>query len=72
MGGMNRTIPWTVLMAALFFSGCRTSHQVDMTHDVKPIHITLDINLKVDRELDKFFEDIDEAAQQQNKKKGGR
>lgn len=24
-------------------------------HEVEPIHITLDVNLKVDRELDEFF-----------------
>lgn len=30
------------------------------THEIKPIHITMDINLKVDRSLDDFFQDIDE------------
>ncbi len=55
---------WTggMLVTVLLLGGCRTSHQVDMTHDVKPIHITLDVNLRVDRELDNFFDDIDEAA----------
>jgi hypothetical protein len=27
--------------------------------EVKPIHITIDVNVKVDRALDDFFEDID-------------
>jgi len=27
--------------------------------EVKPIHITVDVNLKVDRELEDFFGDID-------------
>ena len=31
------------------------------THEIKPIHITMDINLKVDRALDDFFSDVDEA-----------
>lgn len=31
------------------------------THEIKPIHITMDINLKVDRALDDFFGDIDKA-----------
>ena len=31
------------------------------THKIKPIHITMDINLKVDRALDDFFGDIDSA-----------
>lgn len=51
-----------VAIAVLVVAGCRTSHQVDMTHEIKPIHITLDINLKVDQELDNFFGDIDQAA----------
>lgn len=30
--------------------------------EVKPIHITIDINIKVDRALDNFFGDLDAAA----------
>lgn len=51
-----------VTLAVLVVAGCSTRHQVDMTHEIKPIHITLDINLKVDQELDNFFGDIDQAA----------
>ena len=29
--------------------------------EVKPIHITVDINVKVDRALEDFFGDLDEA-----------
>ena len=29
--------------------------------EVKPIHITVDVNLRVQRELDDFFGDIDAA-----------
>ena len=50
-----------VPVLAVLAAGCRTQHQVEMTHDVKPIHITIDVNVKVDRALDDFFEDIDEA-----------
>jgi hypothetical protein len=43
-------------------AGC-TQHKVDTTHkvelEVKPMHITIDVNLKVDKELDDFFGDID-------------
>ncbi len=49
-------------------SGC-TRHVIESTHqvnvapvEVKPIHITIDINIKVDRELEDFFSDIDQAA----------
>jgi hypothetical protein len=31
---------------------------------VKPIHITIDVNVKVDRALDSFFDDIDETESQ--------
>jgi len=58
---MKKQMLWAVLVL-LSAAGCRTQHQVDMTHEVKPIHIMLDINLKVDRELDDFFGDIDQAA----------
>ena len=48
----------------LFASGCYTSHKVDTTHkvelEVKPMHITIDVNLKVDKQLDDFFGDIDQ------------
>jgi hypothetical protein len=30
--------------------------------EVKPIHITIDVNIKVDRALDNFFGDLDAAA----------
>ncbi len=43
-------------LAALVLTGC-----IRTTHEIKPIHITLDINLKVDRALDDFFGDIDQA-----------
>lgn len=39
--------------------GC-TRHQVEIKPvEIKPIHITIDINVKVDRALDDFFGDID-------------
>ncbi len=43
-------------------AGCQTSHQVEVKPiEVKPIHITIDVNVKVDRALDNFFSDIDAA-----------
>ncbi|MFT5697605.1 MAG: hypothetical protein ACI8ZB_000453 [Desulforhopalus sp.] len=48
-------------VALLIFSGC-TKHEVDIGPvEIKPIHITIDINVKVDRALDDFFGDLDEA-----------
>lgn len=41
-----------------------TKHEVDVKPvEIKPIHITIDVNVKVDKALDDFFGDIDEAAQ---------
>ena len=43
--------------------GCSTSHRVEVAPvEVKPIHITIDVNVKVDKELDDFFSDIDKAG----------
>lgn len=44
--------------------GC-FSHKVEMAPvEIKPIHITIDVNVKVDRALDNFFGDIDAAKNQ--------
>jgi len=49
---------WCVL---LITAGC-TRHEVDVKPvEIKPIHITIDINVKVDRALDNFFGDLDKA-----------
>ena len=47
------------VLLLLLFQGC-TQHKVEVAPvEVKPIHITIDVNVKVDRALDDFFEDID-------------
>ncbi|HSO18872.1 MAG TPA: hypothetical protein VLT88_05415 [Desulfosarcina sp.] len=46
-------------------SACATRHEVAVAPvEIKPIHITIDVNVKVDRALDDFFGDIDETAQE--------
>ena len=45
------------LFALALVAGCSTSHKIEVAptqHEVeiKPIHITLDINLKIDKEID--------------------
>ena len=37
------------------FSGCLS---LKTEHEIKPIHITMDINLKIDRQLDNYLDDI--------------
>jgi len=36
--------------------------------EVKPIHITIDVNVRVQKDLEDFFGDIDKAEQQLNRK----
>lgn len=61
-----------VVLGVVLLFGCSTRHQIETKSEVaiapvevKPIHITIDINIKVDRALDDFFGDIDKAAAQQ-------
>ena len=50
--------------SVLTAAGC-FSHKVEMAPvEIKPIHITIDVNVKVDRALDDFFGDIDDAENQ--------
>ena len=55
-----------ILLGALFVltqAGC-TRHKVEVAPvEVKPIHITIDVNVKVDRALDDFFGDLDTAEE---------
>jgi len=50
---MKTTTLTLALFAAVMAGGCIS---VKTESEIKPIHITMDVNLKVDRELDKAFE----------------
>ena len=53
-----------ILLGAIFvlIAVSCTQHKVEVAPvEVKPIHITIDVNVKVDRALDDFFGDIDAA-----------
>jgi hypothetical protein len=43
-------------------AGCITHNVESKPIEIKPIHITMDINLRVQRELDEFFDFEDKAA----------
>ena len=47
-----------MMSCLLLLSGCYTEHKVVL--EVKPMHITIDVNVKVDKALDDFFGDLDE------------
>ena len=59
-----------LLLAALLLvvlQGC-TQHKVEVAPvEIKPIHITIDVNVKVDKALDDFFGDVDNAEQKIDK-----
>jgi hypothetical protein len=41
-----------------------TQHRVEVAPvEVKPIHITIDVNVKVDREIDDYFGDLFEQEE---------
>ncbi|MFO7748820.1 MAG: YnbE family lipoprotein [Desulfobacteraceae bacterium] len=61
----RRTIFVSAVFVFLMAMGCSTSHEVEVKPvEVKPIHITIDVNVKVDRALDSFFDDIDQAEEE--------
>jgi len=54
----------------LLQSACSTRHEVQMAPvEVKPIHITIDVNVRVQKDLEDFFGDIDKADQNLNPSK---
>jgi hypothetical protein len=53
-----RTLP--ILVVALASAGC--VHVKTDPIEVKPIHITVDVNVKVDKALDDFFGDLDQKS----------
>ena len=57
-----------LFFAAFIFTGCQTQHEVAVKPvEIKPIHITIDVNIRVEKALDDFFDDL-EAAEDKIKK----
>ena len=55
-----------LVMMMLVLQACSTQHAVDVAPvRIEPIHITIDVNIKVDRALDDFFADIDEEGEEE-------
>jgi len=55
--------PWLLgtVLSALVLGGClQTRHEVE----VKPMHITVDVNVRIQNELKKEFREQDEAMRQ--------
>ncbi len=67
---MKKVLGTISILLLLMSLGC-TKHQVETKSqvevapvEIKPIHITIDVNIRVDKALDDFFSDIDETAQE--------
>jgi len=59
--GRYRVILVTGMMLFLLQS-CSTKHAVEIAPvKIEPVHITIDVNIRVDRALDDFFGDIDKV-----------
>ncbi len=60
---MPRTFLLLTLILLMLTCACNSKHEVQVDPiEVKPIHITIDVNIKIDRALDDFFGDLDSAA----------
>lgn len=55
-----KSVPPLLIIAALGLAGCLNVSTAPI--EVKPIHITVDVNVKIDRALDDFFGDLDRKA----------
>jgi len=55
---MKRIMLLAILCLLFIFSGC-----IKMKHDItiQPIHVTMEITVKIDQALNEFFGDIDKA-----------
>ena len=60
---MTRKLFFIGLFLILFiFAGCQSSHQVEVKPvEIKPSHITIDVNIRVEKALDDFFDDLEAA-----------
>jgi hypothetical protein len=61
--GRKGTLFIVAAAVLLFGQSCYTHHKVETVHkiEVAPMHITIDVNVKVDKALDDFFGDLDKA-----------
>lgn len=58
---MNRPLlPFATVGVALLLGGCLNVKTAPI--EVKPIHITVDVNVKVERALEDFFGDLDKKS----------
>ena len=57
---MHRRLFFSTALLPLFLGGCLNVKTAPI--EVKPIHITVDVNVKVERALEDFFGDLDKKS----------
>ena len=57
---MPRRLLLLILLAPLCLGGCLNVRTEPI--EVKPIHITVDVNVRVEKALDDFFGDLDKKS----------
>jgi hypothetical protein len=58
--GAFMTRAFFIFAGGVLLGGClHKPIEVETRHSIEPIKISIDVNLKVDRELDDFFGDLD-------------
>ncbi|GJQ24908.1 MAG: hypothetical protein HRU72_02980 [Planctomycetia bacterium] len=57
---MRKKLIVPCMVLCIFSLGCKTEHKVEV--EVKPMQITIDVNVRIDRQLEDFFGNLDEAA----------
>ena len=64
--GRQRIVLLVGAALVLLSQGCQTQHKIETVHkiEVAPMHITIDVNVKVDKALDDFFGDLDKQEEQ--------
>lgn len=50
----------TLVLTGLISCKIQSDHFVETRHEIKPIEIN--VNVRVEKELDRFFQDLDEAS----------
>ncbi|MEE9170500.1 MAG: hypothetical protein V3U73_12120 [bacterium] len=61
---MKKLLGVLAMGVLVLLGGCGT---VTVKHEVQPIYITVDVNIKVQKELEDFFDFEDEEAEKKKK-----
>lgn len=60
LSNMQRRLLFSAAFAPLLLTGCVSVKTEPI--EVKPIHITVDVNVRVEKALDDFFGDLDKQS----------